>query len=485
MRRWLIVACLAVACGSPQAPAPPAVSPVAAAPPADAAQPDAPALLLTRDHVPSTVQAAYADWTAGRKEQALAKMKAVIAALEAPIPPQSLWVPAPKSPKREMGWSGRVLRSDDGAWLATLASEGVVLLDGKTAELRGLVDQKGYDTWFVEGTSLLAVVAPKEMSIFDVVTRQPIARVPATGTHLQAPGCLVYAEPGDPAGAFLHVWNTRTRTESRVVESKIEDLGELTWLDPGRLLVASGSQAHELFDLTTGKRLLAYRGGDDTDVPTASPDGKWFAFAVVNVQGSGFHGKTTLVDRSSGRVVATSGACPYPTSVAFSSTSRRLAVGDLRRACVLDIPSLRLVARTGEVRKHMGPEDDLQATAVSFVARDSVITVRTADGTLGLYRPNGGKIWTGRGEVLAGPSDTLQVVAEDRSRLWSISPGLVVSERALSEAEAAGLVPSAAIGKTPSPDDGKAIKALVDRQLCHIGPWLFPRAACENWPANR
>jgi WD40 repeat protein len=332
---------------------------------------------------------------------------------------------------------------------------------------------------------LLSVVSSLEgTSIVDVLTRRRIARVPMTGIHAQAPGCLVYASPGDPEGASLHVWDTRTRTESRVVPSAIGELTELTWIDPGKLLVASGLRgddvAHELFDLATGKCLLAYQGWPDTGGPAASPDGKWLAYGVVKLQGSDFRGKTTLVERSSGRAVATSSACRYPTSVAFSSTSRRLAVGDLRRACVLDVPSLRLVARTGQARGNAGAEDDLQATTVGFAARDSMITVRTADGSLGLYRSNGRTIWAGRGEAHAGSSDTLHVVDEDRSRLWSISPQFTVTERALSEAERAGSVPVTEIGQTPWSDGGAALAALVRSQVCHVGPWLVPRAACER-----
>lgn len=74
----------------------------------------------------------------------------------------------------------------------------------------------------------------------------------------------------------------------------------------------------------------------------------------------------------------------------------------------------------------------------------------------------------------------LYVIDVEQSRLLSISPQLAINTRALSPAEMKGETPITELGETLGRIADDPAIALARSHVCHVGPWLFPRAACER-----
>lgn len=435
--------------------------------------------VLRPDGVPGALKKAYELWASDRRQEALTMMREAIAVLERPAP-------ARKSERRRMGTNATYLASDDGVWLAAGTAAGVVMIDRKTGTPIGLLDAgaagfPGFST-FVPGTTLLAVHDSEELVVFDVPTRANVARLGAVEGTAAALDVLVYASAGAGGPATLHVWDAENRIEARSFDTKLDAVSDLEWLVPGELLVARGSGSQELFDVAAGESLGDYGGAWDTGIPAASPDGAWIARSEGEIDDTGAHGKTMLLARATRTVVATSGACSYPTSVAFSSSGSLLAVGDLRRACILRVPSLRLVARTGEVRPSEGADDDLQNTTVAFHAADSLLEVTTADGSVSLFDARGRALWSGRGQTYPGDAERVYVVDRDRALLWTVSARKIQS-RKLTTDEVEERTPLPELGPTSVIEEARAMER-ANSALCQVGPWVFPRAACDSPPVT-
>ncbi|GAC1600547.1 MAG: hypothetical protein NVS3B20_21720 [Polyangiales bacterium] len=160
-----------------------------------------------------------------------------------------------------------------------------------------------------------------------------------------------------------------------------------------------------------------------------------------------------------------------------------LFVGDLRRACVFEVPSLRLLAMTPEVRPYFGhAADDLQNIVALFsFANDSALALATADGSVGVYQlTSGNLVWKGTGEIYQR-DDLLYVINENRDQLMTMGRSLAFSTtRALTDAEKSSDTPISELVGIASPPSNAYHQKLVGSYVCHVGPWLFPRAACER-----
>ena len=176
-------------------------------------------------------------------------------------------------------------------------------------------------------------------------------------------------------------------------------------------------------------------------------------------------------------------SCGFAQGTAFSRDGRWLAVGDLRRACLFALPSLRLVARTPFIRPRWPVDDDLQnLSALEFLEGDTVLFVRTSDGSAGLARiPQGTFFWKGRGELRAGATPGTHAVLDqaDGQIIVAIGPGQQARAGALDAAERELGAPIKGLAADPSVAD-QAMRKELQTFVCQIGPWLFPLPACDG-----
>jgi hypothetical protein len=252
--------------------------------------------------------------------------------------------------------------------------------------------------------------------------------------------------------------------------------------DGGRLLyvITNGQSARvHAIDVATGRRIGSRAASFMPAFPAASADGKLVAIPDQKMDDKGFAGTVALLDRATGKLLGTSSACPAAYSVAFSKSGAFLAIGDLRKACVVHIPSMRLAGRTAELRPGYGVDDDLQNVFISgFFASDRAFMAQTADGTTGVFRPRGGAaLWSGRGRARVDKNGVARVVDRDTTHtLITFGADLKPTSRPLSEEEWSYTAPVPEVDET-SP--ARLSKSALDTGACHVGDWIFPAGMCE------
>lgn len=109
--------------------------PVSVASPASVVRPPETVPKASTEDTRDVVKAAYALWTAGRKDEAVSKMREAVAALEKPVPDGT-------GRRRELGTGATIglVASDDGAWVVTGGAQGALILDGPSSDVRALLD---------------------------------------------------------------------------------------------------------------------------------------------------------------------------------------------------------------------------------------------------------------------------------------------------------------------------------------------------------
>jgi hypothetical protein len=183
-----------------------------------------------------------------------------------------------------------------------------------------------------------------------------------------------------------------------------------------------------------------------------------------------------LVDRATGGVIAETRTCPWPFATAFVEGGTRLLVGGQRSACVLEVPSLRLLAGTGEIYPDAGPDDDLAfvRTLTAWPAARAFVA-ETDSGAVGVFSISDGRtLWKasdllgGQRRVNVGPDGVLRVANLETRTMTSIEPTIQSTTHSLTTAEVASWDPSPPQPRTP----------LLD--VCHIGSWILPRHECDG-----
>lgn len=190
-------------------------------------------------------------------------------------------------------------------------------------------------------------------------------------------------------------------------------------------------------------------------------------------------GIVALIDRSTHAVVSTLDSCPYPQSVAWSGDGSVLAVGDLRRACIFDVASRRLLRRT-EFLRPAWEADDLQAVHTIAFAGSRLLVFSTDDGSLGVARIADGKLLARESSSsprwFASP-DRVYWVVDDR--LEGVDADGKKTTRPLSPEEALRIeeIPELAFALEARRKAFRAVDA-AGKTVCSVGGLVFPRENC-------
>ena len=380
--------------------------------------------------------------------------------------------------RREMGLGegafGRFV--GDHKLLAVLAKKTLLMANAETGAIVAAVETAGVDdlqpvvhtNLFVttEGTALVFREAPSGR----VVTRIEDASVFAAADD----GSVIVAAVPDG----LTVFDVKAKT-TRTVKTGESASANIVLGDSNRVatLQTSGGSAVVTWDLGTGTEVARQPELFDLGPPAFSSDRKWIAMTTPLKEDSADWRpkKIQLVDRATKRVSATSGACPYPTSFEFSPDGKTLVVGDLLKACIFDIPSLRLVTKTAEVRKGGGVDDDLQNTTATFLK--DTIHLSTADGSSALYTTAGKKLWSGRAQIIRIAGERRLATDDPAMEILSVEANNKIVHRPMTNDEQDRFSAMTLGEDVESPPEEKF--QLIDPHVCRVGEWVLPPAACE------
>jgi hypothetical protein len=194
---------------------------------------------------------------------------------------------------------------------------------------------------------------------------------------------------------------------------------------------------------------------------------------------------TALVDLKLGKVVQLIDDCRWATGLSFSLDGKSLMVGDLRKACLHDAITGRLLETTEEVRPSLGPQDELQDVEVRPLRAGGRWLVRTADGAFGVFEGSGGKaLLRGKQEpavqdYVAADDQSLYVADYSMKRAELVTLGPTRIERRilrLEELEQKQFPPEAR--NTPEGRLASALEVLALRS-CLIEGFRLPGELCR------
>jgi hypothetical protein len=194
---------------------------------------------------------------------------------------------------------------------------------------------------------------------------------------------------------------------------------------------------------------------------------------------------TALVDLKLGKVVELIDDCRWATGLSFSLDGKSLMVGDLRKACLHDAMTGRLLETTEEVRPSLGPQDELQDVEVRPLRAGGRWLIRTADGAFGVFEGSGGKaLLRGKQEptvqdYVAADEQSLYVADYSMKRAELITLGPTRIERRilrLEELEQKQFPPEAR--NTPEGRLASALEVLALRS-CLIEGFRLPGELCR------
>lgn len=360
----------------------------------------------------------------------LVNRSVVLAALVACAAPSR---PVPRSvaprPSHGLGAAFGTLVAD-GAYVVLRSSEMTLLADTTSGAITSTTLPYAVSVEPIPGTPLFVTHELEALVLREAPTGNTLERFVGAQEPAISNGLLLVAVPGE-----IIAYDVHARAVTRRIPTPNAWASDLAILD--RALSATVTfddstieppSTQITYDLTTGAELLRQYASYDVGPPAFS---KGRIAATVTPRGYDRPDDIRLVDRQTRKTLATSSACDYPTSFAFSEDGRYLAVGQLLRVCIFDTTGskLRLVARTPPLRTS-GPGDDLQDTTVRIA--NGTLYAESGDGTSATYRVPSGK-------PLTTPTQTEPPIVE-------------------------------------VPD---AIMERVGRHVCHLDGRLLPRAACD------
>jgi hypothetical protein len=464
MRGPVLAALTLAACAAGSRPAPSSALVVGSAsgsgrpaPPADA-PPDGAA--------PATLDEAWRLWFEGKREPALTRFRAVRQHLE------SLAARGDAGARKglEPGPAGVASDAKDAI---VIASDAEVLSCDRDGTPRAR-SSRGAESYTSTRSPAAILSRDGAMQIVEARTLAPIGALPVAGDAVPpalSEDAIGWVEDRDDGGSVAHVFDLATRSE-RWAKRAPKDVKPMAlgW-GPGFFYVAGMPGA--LFDAEDGRVVARFGGPGAITQPAFSADGKLVA---VTSPGVGAPGLVELLDRRGKRLASAS--CGFTANAGFSSNGRWLVVGDLRRACLFELPKLRLLARSAEIRPFAGPDDDLQELQqLQFIAGDRIVFLRTGDGSAALAGAGGLSIfWRGRGELVDADEPGILAVIdrEDKGEVARVDPRGKVITRPLREDEKAWDAP---VDGVATPRE-KVLESLLSARFCHIGDRSFPIEAC-------
>ena len=359
-------------------------------------------------------------------------------------------------------------------------TEGAVLVMKPTGDLERVVAVPNPYALYALGGSLVAVASQDLLRVIDTTTGAVLDGVessfmPATGKTLAAILGRVQANDVE----LIDVWDVQARKRKVRIQHTSSSAMTLSLADGERVVVGSGSGGGSAWSTATGEHLFDFPGSSGTMASLAlSTDGHYAAWGGADFDKSPPVGTTTLFDRQAKKVIATSHVSHYPTGFAFAPNGKWLAAGDLRKACLLTVPRLSLVACSAEVRPHAGFDDDLQDAWSTFVAASTAVVIVTGDGSAlvassthhddDLERPRRG---VRRRRRLGVPRRHRQ----SRSlRDWTQRRVERTQARRISSR------PRRCPETHPTEAAHAALLDRLDAVTCHVGDRVFPLAACDH-----
>jgi hypothetical protein len=420
----------------------------------------------TAPSIPADSAAAYALglewWSAGRTDDAFRAFHTIIEKL--------VWH---GKQHIEPGAGGDVMRVRERVLIPT--EGGVLLASATTGKIERFMPLGEYVQLTKLGSSLVGVTSGDDIALLDVDRSVVVDRI--AQVSMIARGTNVFVAYGNQTdGPHVEVWspNALTRLYSLRDVSPVESVSMVTFSAGDRYLVVLDMGHGAVFDAATGDRVVSYEeAGGRPMSPGVSEDGRLLAYGHVDLSASQPVGNSYLYDTQARKVIAMSHAVPYPCSYSFGG--KYLAVGDLRRACLLAVPSMKLVACSAEVRPKGSVDDDLQDAYGSFIQSASALVIETSDGSALVAKvPSMATIWKGRAHFDTD-GVTSYLVDVDNHDLLTIGPGGVpVRARTLAEDES----PETLRETHPRNLDDDAAITRASKAVCHVGTWVFPLVAC-------
>lgn len=426
------------------------------------------------DPVPTNPASAYSLgwtwWRAGRKLDAL---RAFHVALDAALAEPTRGRHAPR-PKVEAGTTSDMQREGDRVVVTT--RNGVLLADAKRGALERFVSIPGVYMLSPVGGGLVGASSSDELSLVDVASGDVVQRVKRVQDVRSVSDSTFTLSGIDDGGGFVELWDRASRKRLHAFHDAALQMITTVALSPdGRLLAACGGRC-TVWDVDSGAKLLGFDHNPTVNGPPAfSHDGRFIAYGTTDFDRQPVVGTTFLYDRKARKVVAQSHVSQMPTGFAFAN--EWLAVGDLRRGCLLRVPSLARIACSAEVRPHAGPDDNLQETSPFFVASASALALETGDGSMLLARtPSMTTAWKGRARLAIAGGATYLVDTDDHA-LFTVGPGGATTRaRDLDESETIESLREAHPEKSADADAFTRVTAAS----CHVGDWVFPAPACAG-----
>jgi hypothetical protein len=432
----LIVASVVGACSDKTANPP--VAPVAPVVPVAPPPPPAAAPAVVVDDA-----SAWAMWTAGRRDDALAAFRKLVASSRGKAKPTSGVA------------SAQIAVSSDGARAVAIAGGAAYWFDTAGAPV-AYMPTEATTVEFIPG-SWLAMLDTPGLTIVDGATFAPVLLASGIRRHVVSASGKIVAYQEEPAGApvQLHLWDTTTRSDRRVVALADHEFTFGCGLSPDDkelwCRVPGGADGDHMTIFGEDNGRLDFPEQMFAAPPSFSSDGKWIAYGHAGV-GQGAP-ETVLVARATRKVI-TSHAVGYPTATEFSKSGKLLIVGQLRALSILEVPSLKVVATTAEMRPMMKMGDDMQNIIdIELIGDDRGFWATTADGdSHAVFRlPSGTLVWKGEVPNLAAIGAKLGVRVQAPE--W---PGTDTADRA-----------------------AEKLGAVLEGTVCTAGGRIYPIAACE------
>jgi hypothetical protein len=461
-----------------QAPVVATVPPPPPAPHAAAAAPDG----------PLTIARAYARYVHGTRDDALADFRELGAAWDQKERGHGLPCKAPACSKGVTPYV--CTRSGDGKWIGVVDDEGLVVLDGTTGTIVHYVPIEGFFQPLspIPASPAVFMGGPDDSFALDLARGEIAVRWKDTSSpplHAGSRGrlALVTGAYREDAAPVLRVWDSASRKE--IAAETIAGGGGvsgLDWLREGTLLVGSGDRLW-LWDVAedgTLHMLEPLPPGPSID-PELSPKGGFLAYVTPKGEDWKKPNVTRLFDLSSRKIVASSTACPEAGGVAWSPDGTLLAVGDRLHACLLEVPSLRLRAKTPNLRGPMGPDDDLQHVSDLRFLGTKALLVRLSDPLTKLFRlPDMKVLWSGGAEEVLPKRNggvAMKLVWDDDKapgNVITIDDDLTIRKRTF----VAGAADGAAWLPEAMDEPGAAAAVVASPHLCMIGRHVIPIELC-------
>jgi hypothetical protein len=390
------------------------------------------------------------------------------------------------------GISGLASWVDGKRAVAYRTSHQLVVIDTSTSALRGIaLLELGAEVEPVPGTSLFVATADKRRLLYDANGAALVADLPYSAHAVASDGkTIAFAAHREPTEADLvALYDVAARRELwRVVVPRpldvIRDVGGVYGVelaDSGRVVVANGPLVFggvAAFEASTGKLIvtvapLAY------GPPGFSADGK----LVAHIDPAG-RPNVRVGERDTGRTVGTTSTCSMPDAVDLDPSGQRLAIGRKNGFCVVDVPSMRTVAKLVLPEQAPPAETEWPVVLPTMVDAGHLFVARR-DGLGVLFAvPSLKRLWTSKYAYTTtregGAFVIVDFAAGRMGRALTLRPDGTLAGRDLDGDERQRYQQMA--GARAEWRITSSFERPVSFVACHVGDWVLPKDVCPEPP---